>query len=292
MKVYTKKEKEILLAAKNLFSTIGYKGASMKVIADSCGISKGTMYHYYKSKENLLINIMEYFNQQLEELLLDIEDQSSLTAKEKLTRELKIIVNHVIENQEFYRLPDQELRQFENKEIHQRFHSKLIDIYLWVEQSLVRTYGESIEPYVTDGAILLIGITRNYLELIMISKQPLDVDFVIPFCLEQVEYFLKKQASLRKEALLTKQFWSYCIDMERQVLANPLEIIEELKTLIEIKDVPSKEFIESLCVIENELIKKDPNYTIIKGMLHYLNSSGIQKSKALELKESLKNLTD
>ncbi|WP_175618722.1 TetR/AcrR family transcriptional regulator [Oceanobacillus kimchii] len=291
MKKYTKKEKEILLSAKNLFSTIGYKGTSMKIIADSCGISKGTMYHYYKSKEDLLLNIMEYFNQQLEDFLLDIEDQPSLTPKEKLSKELKVIVNHVIENQEFYRLPDQEFRQFENKEIHQRFQSKLIDIYLWVEKSLVQTYGESVEPYVTDGAILLIGITRNYLELIMISKQPLDVDYVIPFCIEQVEYFLKKQANLRKEALLTKQFWTYCIDVERQVLDDPLEIIKELKNLIEIKDVSSKEFIESLCVIENELIKKYPNHTIIKGMLHFIISSDIQKSKAFELKKCLDNLT-
>ncbi len=49
---------EILDAAAQIFSVHGIDGASMEQIADVCGISKATIYHYFKSKEALILALV------------------------------------------------------------------------------------------------------------------------------------------------------------------------------------------------------------------------------------------
>ncbi len=45
---------KILDCAKNLFFTIGYEKTSVQKIIDEVGIAKGTFYHHFKTKEQLL----------------------------------------------------------------------------------------------------------------------------------------------------------------------------------------------------------------------------------------------
>jgi AcrR family transcriptional regulator len=49
---------EILDAAAQMFSLHGIDGASMEQIADACGVSKATIYHYFKSKDALILMLV------------------------------------------------------------------------------------------------------------------------------------------------------------------------------------------------------------------------------------------
>ncbi|GAA4021581.1 TetR/AcrR family transcriptional regulator [Deinococcus rubellus] len=48
------RRREIYAAAAELFSTQGYRAASMRELAAALGLSKATLYHYVQSKEELL----------------------------------------------------------------------------------------------------------------------------------------------------------------------------------------------------------------------------------------------
>ena len=48
------KEEQIIEAARDLFSTYGYKRVSMDEIAKRANVTKKTVYSYFKSKEELL----------------------------------------------------------------------------------------------------------------------------------------------------------------------------------------------------------------------------------------------
>ncbi len=50
-----KKEKAILDSAREFFFRYGYKKTSMDEIAEDAGIGKGTIYNYFKNKEDLFI---------------------------------------------------------------------------------------------------------------------------------------------------------------------------------------------------------------------------------------------
>lgn len=49
----------ILEQAGKLFAQRGYPATSMNQVADACGLSKATLYHYYKDKYALLVTIAE-----------------------------------------------------------------------------------------------------------------------------------------------------------------------------------------------------------------------------------------
>lgn len=49
----------ILERAAELFATHGYVGTSMNQVAAACGLSKATLYHYYRDKYALLVHITE-----------------------------------------------------------------------------------------------------------------------------------------------------------------------------------------------------------------------------------------
>lgn len=52
-------KKQVLKAAINLFSKQGYDGTSTAQIAEASGMSQATIFKYYKSKEDLLLIILE-----------------------------------------------------------------------------------------------------------------------------------------------------------------------------------------------------------------------------------------
>ena len=56
----TAKHRAILEAAARLICKQGYEGTSIQEIADACGLTKAGLYHHIESKEQLLVEIMNY----------------------------------------------------------------------------------------------------------------------------------------------------------------------------------------------------------------------------------------
>lgn len=72
---------QIIMSALKLFSEKGYASTSVSAIAKAAGISKGLIYHYFSSKEEVLKGI---FNMMLEEGDRIMEGWDGKTAAEKL----------------------------------------------------------------------------------------------------------------------------------------------------------------------------------------------------------------
>jgi len=64
---------EIQAAAKELFFKKGYQSTSMDQIASIAGVSKGTVYLYFKAKEDLYISLMINVTQKLGDYLIRFE---------------------------------------------------------------------------------------------------------------------------------------------------------------------------------------------------------------------------
>ena len=56
---YDEQRELILARAAALFAQRGYPGTSMNQVAEACGLSKATLYHYYRDKYALLVSIAE-----------------------------------------------------------------------------------------------------------------------------------------------------------------------------------------------------------------------------------------
>ena len=66
-------QRELIVAqAATLFAQRGYPGTSMNEVAQACGLSKATLYHYYKDKYAILVSIAEGHVQRLHALVAEV----------------------------------------------------------------------------------------------------------------------------------------------------------------------------------------------------------------------------
>jgi len=84
---YEKKRINILNAASTLFAEFGYSGTRMEEVAESCGVSKSMLYHYFKKKEDVLFAILQSHVTRLAELVGGhLRDNSDLGHEEFFRR--------------------------------------------------------------------------------------------------------------------------------------------------------------------------------------------------------------
>jgi AcrR family transcriptional regulator len=63
-------------AAARQFADKGYAAASIADIARACGVSKALMYHYYRDKEHLLVDIAESYIERLQSIVDDVRAEN------------------------------------------------------------------------------------------------------------------------------------------------------------------------------------------------------------------------
>lgn len=69
------KQEQIIASARKLFYKYGFKRVSMDEIAKEAGVTKRTVYMYFKSKEEILKYFINEEMQKMEDLIKDIEKQ-------------------------------------------------------------------------------------------------------------------------------------------------------------------------------------------------------------------------
>ena len=75
---------EILDAAERLMESKGYEQMTVQDIVDELQIAKGTVYHYFTSKEAVLGALVERMGEQMEQLIIPILADPTLSALDKL----------------------------------------------------------------------------------------------------------------------------------------------------------------------------------------------------------------
>ena len=88
MRVYKRFDErfnEILDVSGNLFTTKGYEKTTVNDILDGVGIGKGTFYHYFKSKEDVMDAVITRIANNTKAAAQEIADMSELSAIEKFS---------------------------------------------------------------------------------------------------------------------------------------------------------------------------------------------------------------
>lgn len=76
--VSEKRRNQILDAAMKTFSEVGFHKARMSDIADTSGLSKGSLYWYFDSKDSIILNLLEkFFEPELKDLRALLTDSRS-----------------------------------------------------------------------------------------------------------------------------------------------------------------------------------------------------------------------
>ena len=79
------RKKEIIDVAMALFEENGIMKTSMNDIAKKMDVAKGLLYYYFKSKDELISEVIESFTKELDEQILGIRDNQDLSFYEKIS---------------------------------------------------------------------------------------------------------------------------------------------------------------------------------------------------------------
>ncbi len=109
---YDAQREAILQHAAALFARSGYPATSMNQVAEACGLSKATLYHYYRDKYAMLVEIAEGHVTRLQ-ALVDEVDAQTLSPEARLRTLIGRIVAEYADAQNAHRVLTDDVRFLE-----------------------------------------------------------------------------------------------------------------------------------------------------------------------------------
>lgn len=108
-----KRQKEIIDAASQIFSSVGFHRADMNDIAKLANIAKGTVYLYFPSKKKLFLAVIFDGLKNLADNIEDVVNNSN-DPIEEFKNSIVAYINFFKENQPYYRIllhPEKEVKE-------------------------------------------------------------------------------------------------------------------------------------------------------------------------------------
>ncbi|KAB2334418.1 TetR/AcrR family transcriptional regulator [Cytobacillus depressus] len=256
------KKQLIMEKALELFATQGFDATTVQQITDYCGISKGAFYLSFKSKDELILAIIDQF---MMEYTSDI-DHIVRSPENNLLYDFYYTTFHSFhKHSNFAKILMKEQSHSFNKDffLKMRHYDTLIDksLLLLIE----RLYGKGIDPIKYDLIFCIKGFMHTYSQLFLFYNSPLDLKHL-------------SQSLVEKTNLLAKQMTVPFISHELfQILKQPLneeitkdqliEIIEE-----KIADIEEPIEKESLILLKQQLLNPTLSPAIVKGLLENIRN--------------------
>jgi len=101
---HEKRKHEILAKSMDLFIEEGYEAVTFQKIADRCGITRTTLYIYFKNKREIFIWSIKDLTSALEKRLVDILNNQSLTVLSCLETFMNAILDECVNNGKLFKI--------------------------------------------------------------------------------------------------------------------------------------------------------------------------------------------
>jgi TetR/AcrR family transcriptional regulator len=173
---YLAHREEILSAAEKVFAAKGFFPTTMSDIAREAEFGTGSLYKYFKSKEELYFTLID---EKMEEIhrLVKAELSQKTSAVERIKKVLELQFEFFERNRDFFRIYISERNRFEwtvKDELGKGLHEKMVAyINILAEvmrQGIEREEFRSMNPM--DLAHALVGIVNSFVFEWMISREP------------------------------------------------------------------------------------------------------------------------
>lgn len=291
------KQEQIIKIAMQLFATKGSASTSMQEIAELCGISKGSLYLLFKSKEELERSIFLYCYRMIRDPLLREEQDSQRTPREKLKKQIEILLSHLYELREFLQ------RQFQegtgkgfNAELPEWLRRNNASFLRWFQVKMETLYGKDILPYTGDLCIVGHGLINSYIAVIFRQDTSLSISDMADHLMNLMDIIVSGLLTRKQTPLITSAILAnWMADHEDNKRKNPMLLIKDMKTIVQksenITPQEKADSLESLTILEGEVLMPHPRKVIIQGMLLNLQTCSELTSELEEMKRLLPSLS-
>ena len=145
-KDYQQRLEEFLKTAQQLFFQQGYEKTTVNNIIDTMGVAKGTFYHYFTSKKDLLEKLVDQFSQQALEVAKKILNKSGLNAVDKMNLVFNAIGDLKVKNLDLMKFFMQTMYNDDNLLMRYKMFKQNIKL-------LAPVYAEVIQQGIDEGDI-------------------------------------------------------------------------------------------------------------------------------------------
>ena len=284
------RKQHVIKMAHQLFIDKGFQATSIQDILDFSGISKGTFYNYFSSKNELLIAIFKSVFKKLEhdrnELLIgknpaDIEifiNQIELQMQTNRKNKMFTLFEEVMVSN------DADLKQFISR-------GQLITLR-WVYGRFIDIFGESKKPYLLDCAIMFLGLLQHNIKFYYMANQSsIHFNQVVHYSIKRIVKMVN-EVSDSGEQLIQPEFlekWlPACEKPDHAIQQNLYHTVLELKKVLNHSEEHAK-YNELLEFLLDELLhSKNPRKFLIESAISSLKAN--QKSFGEKEFEKLERL--
>ncbi|WP_025783212.1 TetR/AcrR family transcriptional regulator [Sporosarcina sp. D27] len=276
---------KVILAAQQVFQEKGIVATSVQDILNAAGISKGTFYNYFTSKNECLLAILEMANEESitrrRKLLLgqDRTDKTifalQIVTRAHVDRERNLLPIY----EAVFFSKDDEMRTFVRKQY--------LSEISWLSGRLLEVYGPESEPYNADGAVILVGMMQHIHHFVKIGgreKNTFNYDQLVPFTIRRLDDIMAGMISsgdkLLGKALLEKLTYADNEDTKEVLMS-------ELRTMLSRFEKDREEKgIEYVTFLLEELVTGNSGPTILESVTtsflsHYSSTTYADKISKL-----------
>jgi AcrR family transcriptional regulator len=257
------KKQLIMEKAIELFAKKGFESTSIQQITEHCGISKGAFYLSFKSKDELIVALIDHF---MMEMTSNIDHIVKNTTDDKLLYEFYYAIYQSFQkHSDFAKVLIKESAQTFNEELmlKMNYYDKLLENFIL--SMIERLYGEQVHHTKYDLIYCIKGFMNTYSQLFLFYNIPFDLH-VIAQSLEEKTNLLAKHTTI---PFISQDLF--------QMLKEPLNKdvpMEHILEIIERKMEEMEESIEkeSLILLKQQLLEPTFHRAIVKGLLENLQN--------------------
>jgi len=168
--------KEILLAAEKLFAAKGFFPTTMSEIAQEAQFGTGTLYKYFKSKEDLYFTLIDEKTAEINDPV-KAELSKKMSETERIGKILRIQFEFIQRNRDFFRIYVSERSRFEwtvKDDLGKKLHEKMVAyIHLLTQVMKQGIKDGTFKPKdPMDLAHALVGIVNSFVFEWLIAPRP------------------------------------------------------------------------------------------------------------------------
>jgi AcrR family transcriptional regulator len=268
------RKQHVIKMAHQLFIEKGFQATSIQDILECSGISKGTFYNYFPSKNELLMEIVKTLYQQLEkdrsELLIGQDPANIEIFIKQIELQVKMnrmnMLSSLFEEVNF--LNDVELKQFLKR--------GQLRILRWLYKRFIDIFSESKKPYLLDCAIMFKGILHHNLKYYaMAHGSNVNIHQVVRYSVERVVKMVNEVAETGDQLIQPELLERWLPDNKKYDLAFNQQLYQLVFTLKKtLSSTEQAKYIELLDFIQDELLhSKEPRKFLIESALFSLKAS-------------------
>lgn len=261
------KDMQIIEVSMRLFASKGFSATSIQEIASESGISKGAFYLHFKSKDDLLLAILQYHFKMIQTAFSE-QTASKQSPREKFICQQMALYSHFITHRDFLIMLTKEQAIPRNETIKQLLLEKQMESHQHYRKSIIEIYGPDIEPYSWDLTIILEGMVKSYMGVLLFSSPDFNVRQVTEFILKRVDSMVKD--IYEDSPFLTnkkiEEIMAFFFSPNQTSISNVLKNLEE-----ELEKLEEDELLITFQVLMEEIGKEKPRVPVIQGMLSNFN---------------------